>query len=155
PGSNLCDHGLMVQEQYTNVTPLPDTWNLLHGDLMGQPMLVRLNTAAERLAGQGSHDIRVGVAVPFNAPRPDGMPELFEDDMLADFEDQLAALANPVAALVAVITTGGRREFVLYTGSEWWIDAFRRELASAIPDHRVQVSARPDPEWYVYYSFRG
>lgn len=144
----------MVHEQYIETTQLPDTWNLLHGDHLGQPMLVRLNTGAERLAGRGSHDIRVGVAVPFNAPRPDGMPELFEGDTLAEFEDELVDLAGARGTLVAVITTGGMREFVLYTGNEWWIEQFQRDLASAIPSHRVQVSAKPDPEWYVYYSFR-
>ena len=47
------------------------------------------------------------------------------------------------------------REFVLYTGNEWWIEHFQRELASAIPSHQVQVVAKPDPEWDVYRSFRG
>lgn len=145
----------MVHEQYVETTQLPDTWNLLHTDHLGQPMLVRLNTGAARLAGRGSHDIRVGVAVPFNDPRPDGMPELFEGDALADFEDQLVDLAGSRGTLVAVITTDGRREFVLYTGNEWWIEQFQRDLASAIPSHQVQVSAKPDPEWYVYYSFHG
>ena len=143
----------MVHEQFTGTSPLPDTWDLLQGDHLGQPMLVRLNTGAADLAGRGSHDIRVGVAVPFNAPRPDGLPELVEGDALEDFEDELVDLVGGRGTLVAVITTGGVREFVLYTGEEWWIHQFQRDLASAIPSHRVQVSAKPDPDWCVYRSF--
>lgn len=143
----------MVHEQYTDTPQLPDTWNLLSGQHLGQPMLVRLNTGAARLATMGSHDIRVGVAVPFNAPRPDGMPELAEGDALGEFEDQLVDLAGSRGTLVAVITAGGMREFLLYTGNGWWVEQFHRDLASAIPSHHVQVVASPDPEWDVYHSF--
>lgn len=144
----------MVHEEHAETAQLPDTWNLLHGDHRGQPMLVRLNTGAEALAGRGTHRIRVGVAVPFNEPDPDGLPESFEGDELTVFEDVLIDMAGSRAALVAVITTGGMREFVLYTSDGRWVEQFHRDLESAIPNHHVQVVAEPDPEWDLYRSFQ-
>ncbi|MQA06562.1 MAG: DUF695 domain-containing protein [Streptosporangiales bacterium] len=144
----------MVYEKYANMAQLPDTWNLLHGDHGGHPMLVRLNTGAAALAHRGTHDIRIGVAVPFNEPDPDGLPEMVEGDVLTVFEDLLIDMAGNRGTLVAVITAAGMREFVLYASDEQWIDDFQRALKSAMPSHQVQVVAERDPEWDLYRSFQ-
>lgn len=145
----------MVHEMYADEGSVrPDSWHLLHGDHGGHPMLVRLNTGAEALAGRGTHDIRVRVAVPFNEPDPDGLPEIIEGDVLTVFEDLLVDMAGNRGTLVAVITAAGQREFVLYTGDDGWIGQFKRDLRSAIPSHHVQVVAARDPAWDVYRSFQ-
>lgn len=130
-----------------------DNWHLLQGHHHGRPMLVRYNAGAEPLAGRGTHDIRVGVAVPFNVPDPDGLPELVEGETLELFEDELVELVAGRATLVAVITADGMREFVLYTSDGRWLGSFRRALEQAIPTHHVQVDAKPDPQWDLYRSF--
>lgn len=57
------------------------------------------------------------------------------------------------AVMVAVVTTGEMREFVLYTGAGDWIAKFDGDLQAAAGDHtEVQVMAQRDPEWTAYSS---
>lgn len=57
------------------------------------------------------------------------------------------------AALVAVLTTSGMREFVLYARDANWIGAFHHQLQAAVTSHEVQVIGVRDPAWSVYEQF--
>jgi len=103
--------------------------------------------------GSRRYNIRIGVAVPFRAPDPEGMPDATELAQLVAFEDALALKASGKGVLVGVITTGGMREFVLYTGAGDWIPGFHQDLRSVLPTHEVQVTAETDPKWSVYRQF--
>jgi hypothetical protein len=89
-----------------------DHWQLLRGTLSGKPMFVRLNRGVVAIVGRPGHGIQVGLAVPLRDPRPDGLPSNADFDVLTEIEDAILPLAAERADLVAVVTTGGMREFV-------------------------------------------
>jgi hypothetical protein len=132
-----------------------DEWTVLKGTYEGRPMLVRINTAVRPLIDGGEHGIRIGVAVPLREPDANGLPGVGEQEALGAFEDRMVELVADRAVLVAVITTGGMREFVLQTGSGAWIPQLHDDLQAALPTHDVQAMAEHDPDWTVYRSLEG
>lgn len=133
--------------------PVPEAWQLSEGRDDGKRLIARFNAGARVLVGSPRYGIQIGVAVPFLAPDPEGMPGGDESAQLGAFEDAIVERAGSRAVFVGVITTGGMREFVLYTGSGDWIPAFHQDLRAALPDHDVQVMAQTDPKWSVYRQF--
>ena len=129
---------------------IPDQWTMLRGQYEGRPLLVRVRSGARKLVGSPRHPIRIGVAIPFRAPTEEGMCSPEELAQLEAFEDALVSRAGGSAVLVAVITTSGTREFVLYTGASEWVAQFHEDLRAALPSHRVDVIAETDPTWSVY-----
>ena len=133
--------------------PVADEWQMSTGENDGQPLLARFNAGPRALAGSSRYPIQIGVAVPLRVPNAEGMPGPDEMRQLDAFEDAVIARAGTRAILVGVITTGGMREWVLYTGSGEWIPAFHEDLKTALPTHQVQVMAQTDPKWSVYRQF--
>lgn len=130
-----------------------DRWSVASGHHDGKPLVVRCNTALRTMVGSPTHSIQVGVAVPLLAPDGNGFPEGEEQDQLHAFEDALIATVADRAVLAAVISTGGMREFVLYSGERDWLPALHADLKSLLPDHEVQMMAQTDPAWSVYRFF--
>jgi len=116
-----------------------------------KPLIARFDTSGEQLKGR--YSIQVGVAIPFNDPTPEGMPTPEETAQLDAIETTLLRKAHEQSVLVGVITTGGMREFVLYTNSSEWLEAFHEAMKTAVPTHPVHVIAKNDPDWAVYKSF--
>ena len=133
--------------------PVPDEWQVSEGQNDGRRLIASFRTGARGLVGSRRYMIQIGVAVPLLAPGPDGMPGSDELAQLVAFEDAMMERLGDKAVLVGVITTGGMREFVLYTGSREWIAAFHESLKSVLPTHDVQVMAQTDREWSVYRRF--
>ena len=134
-------------------TAAPGTWTVFEGKHGGRPLLARFNTGVEQHVGSAAYPIQIGVAIPFLAPNEAGMPTAEEAKQLSAFEDALVARAGQSALLVGAITTGGMREFVLYTGASEWLPAFHKDLKAAMPTHSVQMMAKTDPSWSVYRQF--
>ena len=44
-----------------------------------------------------------------------------------------------------MISTGGVREFVLYTGDGQWLEEFQGAVSAAVETHEIQMMARRDP----------
>ena len=133
--------------------PVTDEWQVSEGQHSGNRLITSFRTGARGIVGSPRYTIRIGIAVPFLAPDPEGMPTSDELGQLVAFEDAVTERAGDQAVLVGVITTGGMREFVLYTGSGEWIPAFHTDLKSALPAHDVQMVAETDPKWSVYRQF--
>jgi len=133
--------------------PLTDEWQVSEGQHGDNRLITSFRTGARGLVGSPQYTIRIGIAVPFLAPDPEGMPASDELAQLVAFEDAVMERAGDKAVLVGVITTGGMREFVLYTGSGEWIPAFHEDLKAALPTHDVQMVAETDPKWSVYRQF--
>lgn len=106
-------------------------------------------------AGHPDFAIQIGIAVPLLNPDPGGLPRPDETEQLHSIEDTVDRLLGGRAVMVAVITTGEMREFVLYTGSGDWIAQFHTDLQAAVDTHEVQVVAQRDPDWNVYTSLSG
>jgi hypothetical protein len=130
-----------------------DEWQVSEGLYDGKRLISSFRTGARGLAGRPQYSIQIGVAVRLLAPDSYGMPRAAELAQLTEFEDALTQRSSDKAILVGVITTRGMREFVLYTGSGEWIEAFHGDLIAALPTHKVQVMAKTDPKWFVYRQF--
>lgn len=127
------------------------SWMVVTGTHEEKPLIARFDTSSEQLKGR--YSIQVGVAIALNAPTPEGFPAPEEDQQLSRIEAKVVAEAAKESVLVGVITTGGMREFVLYTNSSTWIEDYHHTLADAISTHEVQVMAKTDPQWSTYQAF--
>jgi hypothetical protein len=132
---------------------IADAWELSEGEYDGRRLITRFNEGAKVVMGRPGYSIQIGVAVPFTAPTEEGMPSDVDMEALEAFEEVVIDRAASRAVLVGIITTGGMREYVLYTGSGDWIEGFHHELQAALPSHDVQVMAQQDPKWSVYRQF--
>lgn len=126
-------------------------WMVITGTHAEKPLIARFDTSAEQLKGR--YSIQVGVAIPLNDPTPDGFPTPEEDEQLGKIETTLMRKADEHSVLAGVITTGGMREFVLYTNSSVWLEAFHEAMKAAVSTHQVHVIGKNDPNWAVYRSF--
>lgn len=116
-------------------------------------MIARFNVAATKLVGRRDLGIQIGIAIPFNNPRDDGMPSESERKQLDVIEELIKERIGKRGYLVGVITTRGMREFVAYTGATDWIRSFHESLAEAVSTHKMQIMAQEDPNWRVYRQF--
>jgi hypothetical protein len=128
-------------------------WYVYRGGDEQGPLHALFDHDARPLAGTDAYRIQVGVAVPLLDPGPDGLPQESEIADLDEIERVLVSLVEERAVLVGVISTGGVREFVLYTGDGEWLETFQQLLSVAAEPHEVQLMARPDPEWKIYRAF--
>jgi len=127
------------------------SWMIITGTYEDKPLIARFDTSTEQLKGR--YSVQVGVAIPLNDPTPDGLPTPPEDQELGTIEETLLRKVDQQCVLVGVITTAGMREFVLYTNSSAWIEAFHETMKAAVQTHQVHVMAKTDPDWSVYKSF--
>lgn len=62
--------------------------------------------------------------------------------------------SDQAAIVVAVITPGGMREFVLYARDRDEIRAKHLQLQAQVPHHERQLMIQPDPGWATFGRFR-
>ena len=89
-------------------------------------------------------------------PDANGLPSTEEDLELGDVEDALCGLLESDAStlLVAVITTGGMREFVFYTRKPKEVETAFESLRQSITSHEIQLMIQPDKRWNTYSQFQ-
>lgn len=129
------------------------TWHVYEGEYDGSPLLARFDSEVGRAKDRSDYGIQIGVAVPLNDPDERGFPKESESAELAAIEELILEASPSDAVLVGVISTKSMREFVLYSQSSDWIEAFHRRLQDEAAVHEVQVMGRRDPEWAVYRQF--
>jgi hypothetical protein len=128
-------------------------WYIYRGGDAKGDLHARFDHDAAPLAGRPEYEIQIGLAVPLLDPGPDGLPQEDELPALDAIERVVVEEAGDRAVLVGVISTGGVREFVLYTGDGQWLEEFQGAISAAIGTHEIQMMARRDPEWRVYRAF--
>lgn len=135
--------------------PTESRWDVVQGERSGEPIFVRRNASAQSLARHPEYRFRVGIAIPLNAPSPDGLPTNDEVDELNAIEDRICALLEQgnESLLVLAITTSGMREFVFYTRSPDSIESHLDALRSEVVTHEIQNYVAEDPKWSVYAQF--
>jgi len=133
--------------------PADEQWSVATGENQGKPMLVRVNTTVKQYAGHRDMPIRLGIAIPFAAPREDGLPNEAESAQLSDIEDRLHRALGSSGRLVVILTTSGMREFVSYVGSREVAESVAQSLRAATSTHEVQFYAEADPTWELYLQF--
>ena len=133
---------------------VPDgPWSTGQTEYEGRPMVLRLNTGLAGWSDKRGFSTRAAIAVQFRSPDGRGFPSPKETEALDRFEDEFVERFREAgAALVAVITTNGMREFVFYASEEQALRTRFREWAATPKSHRVQLNVRPDPSWTAYQS---
>ena len=128
-------------------------WYIYRGGDAKGDLHARFDHDARSFVGLPAYEIQVGLAVPLLEPGPDGLPLEHELPALDEIERVVVEEARDRAVLVGVISTGGVREFVLYTGDGQWLEEFQGAVSAAVETHEIQMMARRDPEWLVYRAF--
>src|SRR5687768_15031530 len=95
-----------------------EDWSLSEGTHDGRPMVARFNAGLRKISGHPEYPLRVGVAVPFRSPRPDGLPDGQEEGDLEMVEAGIvvAMEAEGLCLFAGAVSTGGAREFIFYAG---------------------------------------
>ncbi len=118
----------------------------------GKVMIVRANTGYREFGSLQGYDHQAGIAVPFRAPEPTGLPSWEENAQLDEVEDAIRRSMQEQAEslLVAIITTGGMREFVLYTRAPQQLQKRFEQLRARITSHEMQLMIQLDKNWETY-----
>jgi len=130
-------------------------WMVGESDYGGSPLLIRVNTSAREWAGHPALPIKLGFAVPLNAPSEGGLPDPEENDQLDEIEDiirdQVEARTKGVHVLV--LTTGTMKEFVFYVPRDLDFPALHQAIQAAVSTHEVQCVGEHEPKWDTYQQF--
>ncbi len=132
--------------------PLPDRWTLLKGQRDGKPMLVRTHVGYLEFLGVTGFEHQVGIAVPMRHVDDSGLPTAIEAQDLNAIEDAICSVFEPEyeSLFVATITTGGVREFLLYTRNPEEMKRKFKLLGDRIATHKIHLRVQPDKDWQIY-----
>jgi hypothetical protein len=135
--------------------PIDGPWSVLEGEHKGQILVVRSNTGYKGFGRVAGYEHQVGIAVPLRAPEPNGLPSRAENAELEAIEKSICAELEFEAEslLVAIISTGGMREFVFYTRDPKQVERRFDFLRKRIPTHQIQLMIQADKRWKVYARF--
>ena len=125
---------------------------MAEGQNDGRVMIVRSNTGYREFGTVPGYDHQVGIAVPLKKAETTGLPSPAEDALLGEVEDIICSSLEEQAEslLVAVISTGGMREFVFYTREPQRVQQRFEQLRNRITSHEIQLVIQPDRTWRIY-----
>ena len=134
---------------------ITDEWSMFQGEHEGNSLIARVRTSAKDLIGHPSYAHQVGIAVPLKDPDQNGFPSGEESKQLNNIEDQVVGMleSGNESLLVVIISTGGMREFVLYTSNPAEVQRKFGELKKETFTHALQLMIQHDKDWNVYKSF--
>jgi hypothetical protein len=129
-----------------------ESWKVGHGEYEGKVIIARFNAGLKEVAGHPEYRYQVGIAVPLRRPTELGLPTPDEDETLAIVEEQIAKMLDDAgeSLLAGVLSTGGMREFVFYTGDPAAVREKFDRLQGSISSHELQLMIQEDPKWSVY-----
>jgi hypothetical protein len=132
--------------------PIPDGWAVMEGERNGLPVILRCHAGYRAFKGVAGYEYQVGIVVPLCAPEPSGLPSSPEVAELDQMEDAICSAleAERESLFVAVISTGGMREFVFYTRDPEQVKLKFEQLRASIKTHRIQLMIQPDKDWAVF-----
>lgn len=134
--------------------PVDGPWSVAERKSDGGIMIVRANTGYQQFDSIPGYDHQVGIAVPFGNAKASTSPERDMEVLstLDRIEETICASleAQTMSLLVAVITTGSMREFVLYTRDPRAVEQRVAELRKQSPNEELQLIIQPDPPWKIY-----
>jgi len=132
--------------------PIDGPWSVGEGENDGKVMIVRANTGYREFGSLPGYEHQAGIAIPFRAPEPTGLPSWEENAQLDEVENAIRHSMQEQAEslLVAIITTGGMREFVLYTRAPEQLQKRFEQLRDRIASHEMQLMIQPDKNWEIY-----
>jgi Family of unknown function (DUF695) len=115
-------------------------------------MIIRTNIGYRNFKSVPGYEHQVGIAVPLINPEVTGLPGAAELAVLDGVEDTICSSLEEQAEslLVAVITTGGMREFFFYTRQPERVQERVVELRKRITSHEIQSIIQSDRDWKIY-----
>ena len=134
-------------------TPTDEPWLLATGTQGDSPLVCRLRTRPPSDEERASHPLLVMIRWPFEPEDDDdALPEEEVLESMAELETALntAMDAQGWGMLMAVITTGGVREWRIYTQD---FDRFQDGLNDALmgqPHYPIEFETFEDPAWRAY-----
>ncbi|HTY57160.1 MAG TPA: DUF695 domain-containing protein, partial [Bacteroidota bacterium] len=98
---------------------------------------------------------RVGFAVRLRKPNSYGLPTEAEAHDLSLFENEIDRMmtGKHMGFLALVITTGGMKEYVYYTGRPDAVRSQIKKLGGAVQGREFRSYVTADPGWDVYFRF--
>jgi hypothetical protein len=132
--------------------PVNGPWSITEGKHSGGTMIIRTNTGYRDYGSVPCYEHQVGIAIPLRSPEETRLPGAAEGAVLGDLEDVICSSLEEQAEslFVAVITTGGMREFVFYTREPHRVEQRVGELRQRITSHEIQLMIQLDKSWRVY-----
>lgn len=132
--------------------PIDGPWAVAEGEHNGKTMIVRINTGYRNRKSVPGYEHQVGISVPLKKPEIGGLPGPAEGAVLGEIEDTICNSLEKQAEslLVAVITTGGMREFVFYTRQPDNVQDRVTKLRERITSHEIQVIIQSDKDWEIF-----
>lgn len=132
--------------------PVDGPWSIAEGERSGGAIIIRRNVGYSDYGSVPGYEHQVGIAVPLRSPEATGLPGAAEGEVLFEIEDLICgSLEEQEESLfVAIITTGGMREFVFYTREPQRVEQRVAELRQRITSHELQLMIQPDKPWQVY-----
>ena len=134
---------------------LEQNWAVAQGTHNEKPLFVRYNTDAKRLIGHPEYAHQVGIAIPLHNPDQAGLPNNEEMDQLNEIEKMLIKQleSDNESLLVAVITTNGMRELILYTSDPMQVKEKMSKIKERDLSHELQMMIQPDKDWVILKQF--
>ena len=135
-----------------SVCPDVHKWSVAESNVDGSRLIVRLNSSAREWVGHKALVIKLGFAVPLNAPNEHGLPCPDENSQLNEIEDVILreVAAKTKGILVLVLTTRAMREFVFYITADADIATIHGAIRGKVTTHEVQCMAETDPKWAAF-----
>jgi hypothetical protein len=136
----------------TDQLPVDDLWTIAEGENNGRVMIIRLNTGYRHFGSVSTYGYQVGIAVAIRDAGTDGLPSPAENVLLGELEDVICNSLEEKAEslLVAIITTGGMREFVFYTREPKSVELRFAQISERSTSHKMQLMIQEDKGWQVY-----
>ena len=133
-----------------NRLPIDGPWSVGEGQNNGKVMIVSSNTGYREFGSLPGYEHQVGIAVPLRAPESTGLPSP-ADAELGEIEEVICSSLQEQAEslLVAIITTGGMREFVFYTRAPKELQQRFEQLRDRIKSHEIQPMIQADKAWRI------
>lgn len=127
-------------------------WKVLQGEHDGNPIFVRVNNALSNYVGKTDYTLKIGFAVPINAPIPGEMPTPEENEELASIEDQIFNVVRKHGSAVQAlaISMGTFKEFVFYAQRNFNVQSTHEQLIEEVNSHQIQCMAQVEEDWASY-----
>lgn len=138
--------------------PLPginDSWIELEGKYGRMPMSIRLNRGLESFIGHKDLQHQAGITVAILNPLKNGLTNNEEEVQLKKIEKIIVSelKEKDIAVFAAVVTTGGTREFIFYTGKPKAVETSFKILTGKVYTHTLKLNIQKDKKWLVYKQF--
>lgn len=124
-------------------------WGVAMFEIESGPLIIRYSEAARKWMGHSRLPIKLGFAIPLNAPVEGGLPTPEENEQLNEIEDLIVGEieSRTIAFHAMTLTTGTMKEFIFYIPQRVDIATLHQAIQAGAKGHTVQCMAEREPSW--------